>query len=66
LAEFGVGPAVLQGKTIRVHDSTADHRYMVLPERPEGTDGWSENELRACISRDSMIGVAVPIARAKA
>jgi nitrile hydratase subunit alpha len=45
---------------IRVHDSTADMRYMVLPMRPPGTDGWSEGRLAALVNRDSMIGVAVP------
>jgi nitrile hydratase subunit alpha len=46
-------------KAIRVHDSTADHRYLVLPERPLGTEGWSEEDLRSLVSRDSMVGVAV-------
>ena len=45
---------------IRVHDSTADMRYMVLPRRPEGTEGWSEAQLAALVTRDCMIGVAVP------
>ena len=58
LAEFGL---VLSEKTqIRVHDSTADMRYIVLPMRPAGTEGWSEERLAALVSRDSMIGVAVP------
>ena len=58
LAEFGLdlGAHV----AIRVHDSTADMRYMVLPMRPAGTEGWSEERLAALVSRDSMIGVAVP------
>jgi nitrile hydratase len=43
---------------VRVWDTTADTRYMVLPERPAGTDGWSEEQLAALVSRDSMIGVA--------
>ena len=42
---------------LRVHDSTADMRYLVLPERPAGTEGWSEERLAALVSRDSMIGV---------
>jgi nitrile hydratase len=42
---------------VRVHDSTADIRYLVLPLRPEGTEGWSETELARLVSRDSMIGV---------
>ena len=58
LAEFGL---VLPEKTIiRVHDSTADMRYVVLPMRPQGTEGWSEERLAALVTRDSMIGVAVP------
>jgi hypothetical protein len=47
-------------KTIKVHDSTADHRYLVLPERPEGTEGWTPEELRTLVTRDCMIGVTVP------
>jgi len=43
---------------VRVWDTTADTRYMVLPERPAGTDGWSEAQLAAIVSRDSLIGVA--------
>ena len=43
---------------IRVWDTTADTRYMVLPERPTGTEGWSEDKLAALVTRDSMIGVA--------
>jgi len=59
LAEFGlqVSPKI----TIRVHDSTADMRYMVLPMRPAATDGWSEERLATLVTRDSMIGVAVPL-----
>jgi nitrile hydratase subunit alpha len=58
LAEFGLEmPAE---KTIRVHDSTADMRYIVLPARPAGTEGWSEEKLASIVSRDCMIGVAVP------
>jgi len=43
---------------IRVWDTTADTRYMVLPERPRGTEGWSEERLAELVTRDSMIGVA--------
>jgi nitrile hydratase len=43
---------------IRVWDSSAEVRYLVLPERPEGTDGLSEEELAAIVTRDSMIGVS--------
>jgi nitrile hydratase len=45
---------------IRVWDTTADTRYMVLPERPAGTEGWSEEKLAALVTRDSLIGVARP------
>ena len=58
LAEFGLN--VPEHVTIRVHDSTADMRYMVLPMRPAGTEGWDEERLAAIVTRDCMIGVAVP------
>jgi nitrile hydratase len=56
LAEFGL--KVPRQTRIRVHDSTADMRYLVLPMRPAGTRGWSEERLAALVTRDSMIGVA--------
>ena len=43
---------------VRVWDSTAELRYLVLPERPAGTDGWTEEQLAALVSRDAMVGVA--------
>ena len=56
LAEFGMMlPAHV---ALRVHDSTADMRYMVLPMRPAGTEGWTEESLAALVTRDSLIGVA--------
>ncbi len=55
LKEFGTELA--DGTEVRVHDSTADLRYMVLPMRPDGTDGMSEDELAELVTRDSMIGV---------
>ena len=58
LAEFGL--QLPESVTVRVHDSTADMRYLVLPMRPAGTDGWSEERLAALVSRDCMIGVALP------
>ena len=58
LAEFGL--QIAEDVTIRVHDSTADMRYMVLPMRPAGTEGWNEARLASIVNRDSMIGVAVP------
>ena len=58
LAEFGLKvPAKV---AIRVHDSNADMRYMVLPMRPAGTDGWDEARLAQLVTRDCLIGVAVP------
>lgn len=45
---------------IRVHDSTADLRYIVLPPRPQNTEGWTEEKLRQLVTRDTMIGVALP------
>jgi nitrile hydratase alpha subunit len=57
LKEFGLD---LPGSvTLRTHDSNADMRYLVLPERPAGTAGWSEAQLTAIVTRDCMIGVAV-------
>jgi len=59
LAEFGVTlPADTE---IRVWDSTAEIRYLVLPQRPAGTDGWSEERLAALVTRDSMIGTGLPL-----
>ncbi len=58
LAEFGVEiPAEV---TVRVHDSTADLRYVVLPMRPKATRGWSEEKLASIVTRDCMIGTALP------
>ncbi|HXP94369.1 MAG TPA: nitrile hydratase subunit alpha [Candidatus Binatia bacterium] len=57
LAEFGL--QLPEGVTIRVHDSSADLRYLVLPMRPTGTERWSEERLAALVTRDSMVGVAV-------
>jgi len=58
LKEFGL--AIPESVQIRVHDSTADMRYLVLPMRPQGTEGWDEVRLAGIVTRDSMIGVAVP------
>jgi len=63
LAEFGtVLPAGIQ---VRVVDSTADYRWMVLPMRPAGTEGWSEEQLTALVSRDHLVGVSLPNAAQK-
>ena len=58
LQEFGL--KIPESVQIRVHDSNADMRYMVLPMRPKGTEGWGEARLATIVTRDSMIGVAVP------
>ncbi len=63
LAEFGV--ELSDRVEVRVHDSTADLRYIVLPMRPKGTKDWSERELAKLVTRDSMIGTAIPVAPAK-
>jgi len=58
LAEMGLAlPAALE---IRVWDSSAEMRYLVLPERPAGTDGVGEDQLAALVTRDAMIGTARP------
>ena len=59
LMEFGT--EVPAEKTVRVHDSNADMRYLVLPQRPEGTEGWSIEQLSEIVTRDSMVGVTVPV-----
>jgi len=62
LAEFGT--PIADDVTVRVHDSTADMRYLVLPARPAGTEDWSEDQFAAIVTRDCMIGVTVPKAAA--
>jgi nitrile hydratase len=58
LADFGV---MLPAETeIRVWDSTAETRFLVLPQRPSGTEGWSEERLATLVTRDSMIGMGLP------
>ncbi|MBM3519035.1 MAG: nitrile hydratase subunit alpha [Alphaproteobacteria bacterium] len=57
LAEFGT--VIPDDVEVRVHDSTADLRYLVLPRRPAGTEGWSEAALASLVTRDSMIGVSL-------
>jgi nitrile hydratase len=54
LAEFGV--ELSDDVDVRVHDSTAELRYMVLPQRPEGTEDWPEEQLAKLITRDSLVG----------
>ena len=62
LAEFGL--TLGDDVEVRVVDSTADVRYLVVPQRPPGTDGLDEEALAALVTRDSMIGVARPLAPA--
>lgn len=57
LADFGVElPA---DKAVRVWDSTAEVRYLVIPQRPKGTEGWDEDALMNLVTRDSMIGTGI-------
>jgi nitrile hydratase subunit alpha len=58
LAEFGV--ALPPETEIRIWDSTAETRFLVLPMRPEGTEGWSEEQLARLVTRDSMVGTGLP------
>ena len=58
LKEFGTD--VDDTVVLRTHDSNADMRYMVLPQRPSGTEGWSLPELESIISRDALVGVSIP------
>lgn len=60
LTDFGV--ALPAGKRIRVWDSTAELRYLVIPERPRGTEGWDADRLEALVTRDSMIGTGLALA----
>jgi nitrile hydratase len=58
LKDFGV---TLPAETeVRVWDSTAETRFIVLPMRPAGTEGWSEDKLAELVTRDSMIGTGLP------
>jgi nitrile hydratase len=58
LAEWGT--VLPDSVDIRVLDSTADYRWMVLPLRPAGTEGWSEDRLAALVTRDALVGAALP------
>jgi nitrile hydratase len=60
LREFGL--ALADDVELRVVDSTADIRYLVVPRRPAGTDGLDEDALASLVTRDSMIGVSQPLA----
>jgi nitrile hydratase len=58
LAEFGL--TLAPETAVRVWDSTAELRYLVVPMRPAGTDGWTEDQLAELIGRNCMIGVELP------
>jgi nitrile hydratase subunit alpha len=58
LADFGV--TLPKDSAVRVWDSTAEVRYLILPMRPEGTEGLTEDELAGLVTRDSMIGTGLP------
>jgi len=58
LAEFGV--TLPEATAVRVWDSTAEIRYLVLPMRPEGTEGWTQDALTDLVTRDAMIGTGLP------
>ena len=58
LADFGV--ALPPETEIRIWDSTAETRFLVIPMRPEGTEGWSEEQLAQLVTRDSMVGTGLP------
>ena len=58
LREFGT--VIPDDVSIRVHDSNADMRYVVVPMRPKGTEGWDEEQLASVLTRDTLVGVALP------
>ena len=58
IADFGV--TLPESQRVRVWDSTAETRFIVIPMRPAGTEGWSEEKLASIVSRDSMIGTGLP------
>jgi nitrile hydratase alpha subunit len=64
MREFGL--VLADDVEVRVHDSTADIRYLVLPLRPKDTQGWSQDELAKLVTRDSMIGVMDALPRVPA
>ena len=61
LREFGT--EIPDNVTVRVHDSNADMRYVVVPMRPKGTEGWSEEQLAKIVTRDALVGVTIPAIR---
>ena len=63
LEEFGT--EISDHVSVRVHDSNADMRYVVIPMRPEGTEGWNESQLESLLTRDHLVGITVPLVSAK-
>jgi nitrile hydratase len=61
LLKESFGTAIPESVDLRVVDSTADSRFLVLPRRPQGTEGWTEDQLIRLVTRDSMVGVAEPL-----
>jgi nitrile hydratase len=59
LAEFGI--TLPEGTAVRVWDSTAEVRYLVIPMRPAGTEGWTQDQLANLVTRDSMIGTGLAL-----
>jgi len=59
LKEFGT--VLPENVTVRVHDSNADMRYVVIPMRPRQTEGWSEERLAQILTRDALVGVSIPL-----
>jgi len=64
LSEFGV--TLPEHTKIHVWDSTAEMRYLVIPRRPDGTQGWSQEQLARLVTRDAMIGTGLPLSTQKA
>ena len=63
LQEFGL--SIPETTAVEVHDSTAETRYLVIPQRPSGTDGWNEEELAKLVTRNSMIGTGFALSPAE-
>jgi nitrile hydratase alpha subunit len=63
LKEFGT--VLPEHVTVRVHDSNADMRYVVVPMRPKGTESWSEEQLAEILTRDTLVGVTIPKAESR-
>ena len=64
LQDFGIN--IPDDVSVEVHDSTAEMRYIVIPERPTGTDDWSEDALSKLVTRNAMIGTGFALSPAEA